>query len=104
MQKQSFAELVNQATLMAAGLRKYFGEVSKAGITMEFIEKLEKKTKEVIELNNEQEAIKAELKGKTAELDDAMIQFTAELTRARKSVKFSENQKNWVAYGVMDKR
>ncbi|MDY6026019.1 hypothetical protein [Bergeyella zoohelcum] len=102
--KKSYAETISQAQVMATGLTNQATEVAKRGIDSDFIQKLERTRTEAIDLNDEQERLKAELKTKTEELDGKMKVLTAMLSEAKKIVKIAMPQAGWREFGIEDKR
>lgn len=55
-------------------------------------------------LDNEQEALKAKLKTKTAELDAEVVNLQALYSEAKKVVKMSVDQTGWREFGIEDKK
>ena len=66
MSKNSYAEEINSAKVMISGLRSNAERLGKRGMNNEFIAKLEGAHKSALDLDNEQEDLKAKLKTKTA--------------------------------------
>lgn len=101
---KSYAETISQAQVMATGLNNQSAEVAKRGIDADFIKKLEKTRTDAINLNDEQERLKAELKSKTETLDTKMKELGAMLSEAKKIVKIAIPQSGWREFGIEDKR
>ncbi|MFH1852823.1 MAG: hypothetical protein ABIA75_10790 [Candidatus Neomarinimicrobiota bacterium] len=55
-------------------------------------------------LNNEQEALKAGLKAKTAELDGQLAVIKKQLSEAATIVKLIMDKERWVEFGITAKR
>lgn len=102
--KNSYAELVSQAQVMATGLKNKAEEVAKRGIDTDFVKALEDTRAEAIKLNDEQERLKAELKVKTDELNKTLETLTTQLRESKKVVKLSIPQAGWLEFGIADKR
>ena len=104
MSKNSFAETANDAKTMIAGLKANPDAVAKRGLDKEFTAKMEKALEVVKNLDNEQEALKAKLKTKTAELDTEITNLQALYSEAKKVVKMSVDQAGWREFGIEDKK
>ena len=101
-QKRTFAEIVNKSRLMIAGLRNNTAEVNRRGIDASFITEYE--LQELEKLDAEQERLKAELKMKTEAALTKRKQVESKLSEAKKVVKLSLPQAQWVEFGMEDKR
>ena len=73
MRKESYAELINSAKVMVSGLKLNTERVGKRGITGEFINKLESIQKSAMDLDNEQEDLKAKLKTKFSHIVHVLL-------------------------------
>jgi predicted AAA+ superfamily ATPase len=104
MARSSYAELLKAAKVMAAGLRDNASRVAKRGLTASFIDKLEKTFGNVMNLDNEQEDLKAKLKMKTAELAKQSKALRDQLSEARKVVKLEMEKETWKSFGLQAKR
>ncbi|WKS94410.1 hypothetical protein [Riemerella columbina] len=102
--KLSFAETVSKAQVMATALKQNATEVAKRGITSEFVTEMEQLRAESIQLNDEQEQLKATLKAKTEALNEKVNQLEAKYSEAKKIVKLDFPQSQWVGFGIEDKR
>ena len=102
--KKNYAEVISQAQVMATGLKTNQTEVAKRGIGADFVAELEKARTEAIALNDEQERLKAELKLKTEALNAKMDIIYTKLSEARKVVKLSIPQAQWLEFGISDKQ
>jgi len=103
-QKRTFAEIVNKSRLMIAGLRNNAAEVNRRGIDASFITEYENELQELERLDAEQERLKAELKMKTEAALTKRKQVESKLSEAKKVVKLSLPQAQWVEFGMEDKR
>lgn len=103
-QKRTFAEIVNKSRLMIAGLRNNASEVNRRGIDASFITEYENELQELEKLDAEQERLKAELKMKTEAALTKRKQVESKLSEAKKVVKLSLPQAQWVEFGMEDKR
>ena len=103
-QKRTFAEIVNKSRLMIAGLRNNVAEVNRRGIDASFITEYENELQELERLDAEQERLKAELKMKTEAALTKRKQVESKLSEAKKVVKLSLPQAQWVEFGMEDKR
>lgn len=102
--KKSFGEVISQVQVMSAGLKNNAEEVSKRGISTEFVTALEKERAEAIALNDEQEKAKAELKVKTDALNAKMNSIEAKMSEAKKVVKLALPKAQWIEFGISDKK
>lgn len=101
--KKSFADVIAQAGLFATGMKDNATEVAKRGADEAFVQKIVTTTEKVVQLNNEQEKLKASLKGKTEEYTKEMEELSKLLAEARKVIKLSLPQTAWVQFGIEDK-
>jgi hypothetical protein len=104
MAKNSYAEDIKSAEVMFAGLEAHTEQVAKRGLDVGFIQKMNNDLRAVVKLNNEQEALKSELKQKTADLDAKMSELKAAVSQARKLVKMDFPKEQWTAFGIDVKR
>ncbi|MCK9243963.1 MAG: hypothetical protein WC957_03235 [Candidatus Neomarinimicrobiota bacterium] len=104
MTKTSFAETVNSGKLMATGLQANAEAIAKRGIDAEFTATLNTTVGNVERINAEQEALKASLKTKTAELDAELATLNKMYSEAKKVVKLAIDKTRWLEFGISDKR
>lgn len=104
MPKRSYAERINSAKLMENGMKNNAKEAEVRGWNDEKTILLDKIRSRAEMLDAEQEKLKAELKMKTAELDAAMAELNDLMSEAKKVVKLGFEQKQWIEFGVTDKR
>ncbi len=104
MSRQSFAETVNVAKLKSAGIRAHLDKLSSRGLDGNYATELDTQRSTVETLNNEQEALKAAQKTKTAELDAALLVLKQKNSEADKLIKLTLPQEVWVEFGITAKR
>ncbi len=104
MSKNSYAEEINTAKLMVAGLKVKSDRVAKRGISADFTSKLEALQNDARSLDNEQEALKARQKEKTVELEKKMKDMKKMLSEANKAVKLEMEKESWKEFGIGAKR
>ena len=104
MRKESYAEIINSAKVMLSGLKLNTERVGKRGITGEFITKLESIQKTAMDLDNEQEDLKAKLKTKTAELEGKIEELEKMMSEAKKVVKLEMEKESWKTFGIQDSK
>lgn len=100
MPKRSYAEVVSKAQVMLSGLKAH-DQLARRGIDATFVTNLETKINSSIELNNEQEKLKADLKSKTAELDSEVKDMNRLVAEAQKVVKLDIPKDQWKEFGVL---
>jgi hypothetical protein len=89
---------------MYAGLQSHSAEVARRGIDEEFLNTLSSGTSAAINLNSEQEKLKAKLKAKTAELDAQLAALDKQMSEAKKVVKLEFPKTDWTEFGILDKQ
>jgi hypothetical protein len=104
MPKDSYAEEVAAIRIMLSGARAHMPQLSKRGIDPEFIIGFEADLSAMINLNNEQEALKARLKEKTAALEETTQSAKKKMSELRKMIKIELPQESWKEFGIEDKQ
>ncbi|GIZ14171.1 membrane-binding protein [Capnocytophaga catalasegens] len=104
MAKQSFAENVHLVELVVSGLKSHKDKLSGLGIDEDFITKLEAIRTEAIQLNNEQEKLKAELKTKTDAYTIKSKEMLKLYANVKKRIKVDIPFTLWREFGITDKR
>ncbi|MFH1853261.1 MAG: hypothetical protein ABIA75_13055 [Candidatus Neomarinimicrobiota bacterium] len=104
MGNTSFAELISTTKVMVTGLQANAAAVAARGLSAEFITALGTAATNAEALNGEQEALKAALKTKTAELDAQVLEIKNQLSEATKVVKLAMDKSRWVEFGITAKR
>jgi hypothetical protein len=102
MGEKSFAEVMTFAGVMLSGLNANLPRLSKRGMDQAFVDDLSARVSALQVLDAEQEALKAELKTKSAALDTGFSQLRDKLAEAKKVVKLGAEQSTWKAFGISD--
>lgn len=100
----SYAEKMNEASVMLSGLEAKAERLAKRGLTPEFLMKIKERHNKVMQTNSEQEALKARLKEKTSQLNAECAELDEMLTEARKIVKLEMPPESWKEFGIQAKR
>lgn len=100
--KDSYAEKVNEARLLAEGLRQHLAELTGVGLDEAFIQDLEQQKGKVEEIDAGQERLKADLKSETQALNREMRTLAEIVSRGRKLVKIQIPQSRWKEFGIGD--
>jgi hypothetical protein len=98
--RDSYAEKVNGARLMAEGMRQNLEELAKVGLDEAFVQELENQKQQVEDIDASQERLKADLKSTTETLDREMAKLEEMVARARKLVKIQIPQSRWKEFGI----
>ncbi|MGD2086384.1 MAG: hypothetical protein PVH61_09400 [Candidatus Aminicenantes bacterium] len=104
MSKNSYAEQINLAEVMYAGLVKFKERLSRRGIDDAFVEELKFLKETAVDINNDQESMKAQQKKKTEELNQAMDKLGEKVSEAKKLVKLDIEPELWKEFGIWDKQ
>lgn len=104
MSTKPFSDRISDAQVMCTGMTNNEAEAAKRGWTPEQNAKLGTTRTEAIDLNDEQEHLKAALKTATAALDAKMAELGTQMKEAKKVVKLGFPQTQWKEFGVTDKR
>lgn len=106
MPKNSLADILALARQMVAGLTANAATVATRGITIQFTQTGQNLTDNVQNLEIEQETLKAALKTKTTELNDATTRLKNWQAEANSVVKlaYRGQQEKWVEFGIQAKR
>lgn len=99
-----YSEQVQKAQMLAAGLRKNYEQVKSRGISSEQIAKLEEDAKEAARMNEEVEALRAEVSAKAARANKKLTEMKNNMQDAKQIIKRCFDQEKWIDFGVMDKR
>jgi seryl-tRNA synthetase len=103
MTKNAYSEKITGAQVMVSGLNNHLGQLERRGISVDFIDRLSAETTEAVKLNNEQEKLKADLKAKTARLNDKLAEVAKLVAEAKKIVKLDVPKDQWKEFGIADK-
>ncbi len=106
MATQSFAELVNDVRLRTNGMTKNLADLSGGGIQQADADEGATILAQLETQDSEQEALKAALKAKSAELSVSVKQAKKWRSRMDKRIKIAleDDQEKWVEYGIKAKR
>lgn len=96
----SFADILALADLITAGLKSNMDKVAKRGMDNAFITEMENLSKKATELNAEQEALKARLKDKTAEIDKVVKDIKSHISESKKVIKLAIDKTSWKQFGI----
>lgn len=88
---------------MLTGLQANAEAVAVRGIDAAFIANLQTAITSSETLNGEQEALKAALKAKTADLDAQVVTLKAMHSEAKKVVKLAIDKARWLEFGITAK-
>ena len=99
-----YSEQVQKAQMLAAGLRKNYEQVKSRGISSEQIAKLEEDAKKAARMNEEVEALRAEVSTKAARANKKLTELKNNMQDAKQIIKRCFDQEKWIDFGVMDKR
>jgi seryl-tRNA synthetase len=101
---QTFVQILSNARLLAAGIRKNEALLSKRGITEERAQEIEALAKEVETLDSEQESLKARLKNTTEKLSLKTKDLKEMMATDVRIVKADIPQSLWKEFGIQAKK
>jgi hypothetical protein len=104
MGKRTQAEEIMLTGIMVNGIRINQTVLSQRKIDNTFADELQANVDMCTALNIEQETLKAKLKEKTAEFDEAFAAMLKKAGEARKIIKLDIPQSLWKEFGIEDKR
>ncbi|MFH1853464.1 MAG: hypothetical protein ABIA75_14085 [Candidatus Neomarinimicrobiota bacterium] len=104
MTRTSFGDIISNSKVMLSGLQAHAEAVARRGLDAEFITGFETVINSCESLNNEQEALKAGLKSKTANLNQQLAYLKARHSEAAKLVKLSVDKSGWLEFGITARR
>jgi len=102
--RESLAGLQSATGTLVDGLRNHAEQLATRGWDVARTNKLDGLIAQARTLNSEQEALKSQLKVKTAELGTTTDQIEVLKSEAKKLVKLTIDQKQWKEFGIDDKR
>ena len=102
--KKSYSKEITDAQVMLSGIKANIGILAKRKIDDEFTAGLTAIIEACIDINNEQEALKARLKEKTEALNKQIEQLQKKTSEARKIIKLDIPQASWKEFGIADKK
>lgn len=96
---KSFANRINKAKNMMAGLTTHATQLSKRGITPEFITQMTLLYEQANQVENERNAIKARSQEATAKVEQVMTELDRLCSQAKKLVRIELPQETWPEFG-----
>lgn len=101
---KSYSQEMADSQVMLSGIKANQAVLAERKIDDNFANKLQEHITACINLNNEQEQLKARLKEKTRELNERMAELKKKTKEARKIIKLDMPQASWKEFGILDKR
>ncbi len=101
---KTYADQVQKAQLLVAGLKKNLELVKNRGISLEQIERLERAATQAAEMNREVEALREEVSLKAGAANKKLTEVKNDMQNCKTIVKRCFDQERWIDFGVMDKR
>ncbi len=98
----SLADLIQELRLRANGIANNLDDLGNIGLQQADVETGQAHIEALERLDSEQEALKAQLKTKTAELNEAKKVARKWRSRVTKQIKLAleDNQERWVEFGI----
>lgn len=103
MPKKSFSQNITSTQLMVKALNSR-REALPVGVSTEIVEELNKLNLQAVEINAEQEKLKALLKEKTGQLDAVIKNLEQKYAFIKKYVKLGVPPELWREFGIEDKK
>ena len=100
MSNRNFADQISKGQVMLSGLKNNVEKLTRRGIDEGFNTQYETDLRAAIDLNNEQEQLKAALKLKTAALNEKMLAIEKSTSEATKVVKMDIPKEQWLEFGI----
>ncbi|MDR1156500.1 MAG: hypothetical protein LBL04_17490 [Bacteroidales bacterium] len=104
MGRKTQSQKITETRVMVNGIRSHQEILSQRKIDSAFARDLQNNVDACIALNVEQETLKAKLKMKTEELNEAFAAMQKKAAEARKVIKLDMPQSSWREFGIEDKR
>ena len=101
---KTFAQKLNDARLMSAGIRSHLEELKSVSLGEERAAEIEALVSEMQEIDTKQERLKAELKNCTAILSEKDKTLNALIQDSKKRLKLTIPPAFWQEFGVADKK
>lgn len=101
---KTYADQVQKAQLLVAGLKKNLELVKNRGISLEQIERLERAATQAAEMNREVEVLREEVSLKAGAANKKLTEVKNDMQNCKTIVKRCFDQERWIDFGVMDKR
>lgn len=102
--KKNFAQLLNDARLMADACKAHCDEVKAVGVSESFVAKVEAHISSLSAQDTVQEKLKADLKTATAKLSAELTELDKELNEMRRRVKIGIAPEQWREFGITASR
>lgn len=99
-----YSEQIQKAQTLVSGLKKNFELIKNHGITKEQIALLENDATIAASLNEEVEALRAQINAKVRQANKKLIEVKNNMTNTKKIVKSHFDQEKWQYFGIQDKR
>jgi hypothetical protein len=104
MGRKTQSQEITNTGIMVNGIKSHQETLAQRKIDNVFADELQGKVDTCIALNVEQETLKAKLKAKTEEFDNAFADMQKKAAEARKVIKLDIPQSSWREFGIDDKR
>ncbi len=104
MSSLSYAQRMDEINVMVDGCAANQERLAKRGLTQELLARFIEQHSKVKRVNSEQEALKARLKEKTAELEAECVILFEIASEIRKIIKLEMPQESWKEFGIQAKR
>lgn len=101
---KTYSQEITDSQVMLSGIKANQTALAARKIDEQFTSGLQSTIDTCVQLNNEQEQLKARLKEKTQELNEKMTELKGKTKEARKIVKLDMPQVSWKEFGILDKR
>lgn len=101
---KTYSMQVEKAHTLAKGLRDNLSQLSSYGITQEIIEQLERNAAETEALDNELDALRAQVSEKASVANKKLNGLRQQIQSLKLVVKSNFEQPQWESLGVPDKR
>ena len=95
---------IDKSNKLLEGLRKNAAEVSNHGVTAASLDEMEATLKELAAINDECDAIRADLSKKVKHMNQVLLAAKAAHAEAKKTLKGYYPQERWAEFGIPDKR
>jgi Skp family chaperone for outer membrane proteins len=97
-------EILSKGRLQVSGIRKNVAILGVRGMNEEYADKLDALVKDVENLDNEQESLKAQLKTKTDELQKKQAELKAAIAKNSHIIKAEVPKTQWIEFGITAKQ
>ena len=101
---KTYAKEISDAQVMLSGIISNQTVLSRRKIDASFAGKLQNVIETCIQLNNEQEQLKARLKEKTKQVNENLNELRNKTKEARKIIKLDIPKTGWKEFGITDKQ